>query len=92
MSSPLCVCSQYSKLALLSFISDTPFHPTATDNPKTLLELQEKHWKPLLDWARKEFKTDVRHFESVMITSQSEETKDAFRAALDALDPWQFAC
>lgn len=75
----------------ICFISEKPAHPTATDNPKSLLELQEKHWAPLLEWARKEFNTDVRQFESVMITSQPKETKDAIRRVFNSLDPWQFA-
>jgi ATP synthase mitochondrial F1 complex assembly factor 2 len=62
------------------------------DYPPALVELQTRHWSPLLDWAREEFKADIRIFRSLMSNSQPLETKDIFRRVLDAMDAWQLAC
>ena len=78
-------------------------HPTTTnlqltplsffeDYPPALVDLQNLHWSPLLDWAREEFKADIRISRSLMLSSQSSETKEIFRKVLNDLDAWQLAC
>lgn len=62
------------------------------DYPPFLVELQTRHWSPLLDWAREEFKADIRIFRSLMSSSQPLKTQEIFRRVLNAMDAWQLAC
>lgn len=73
----------YLQLTSLSFFEDYP---------PALVDLQNLHWSPLLDWAREEFRADIQIFRSLMSNSQSSETKDIFRSVLNDLDVWQLAC
>lgn len=74
-----------------SFFSENPPNPLATDQPPTLLELQQKHWVPLLEWAQNEFNVEIRSSDSIIFSTQPEETKNVFRGLLDSLDSWQLA-
>ncbi|KDQ12353.1 hypothetical protein BOTBODRAFT_81258, partial [Botryobasidium botryosum FD-172 SS1] len=76
--------------ALLKYLdTDTVcFHETA---PLALVELQHKHWDPLLEWARAEYKAEIRVFDSLLINTQPKATRDVFARALKGLDNWQLA-
>ncbi|OJA13726.1 hypothetical protein AZE42_02948 [Rhizopogon vesiculosus] len=61
------------------------------DDPPPLVELQHKHWDPLLEWARSTFDVDVQVFTSVLLHSQSAETRTKFNDILTEMDPWELA-
>jgi ATP synthase F1 complex assembly factor 2 len=56
-----------------------------------LVELQQKHWDPLLEWARSTFDVEIQVFTSVLFHSQSSETKAKFDAILTEMNPWELA-
>ncbi|KAF8522088.1 ATP12-domain-containing protein [Hysterangium stoloniferum] len=76
--------------ALLDYF-DTDTICFFTDHPPTLVSLQQRHWLPLLLWAEEEFKIEIRRFDSLMVTPQSTEAKEAIRNALDGMDAWKLA-
>lgn len=53
--------------------------------------LQEKHWDPLLDWARSTFDVEINKFESLLYNSQPEATKAKFDQVLREFDAWEMA-
>jgi ATP synthase mitochondrial F1 complex assembly factor 2 len=59
--------------------------------PPQLVKLQKEHWDPLLDWVRSEYKVDIRTFDSVLVNSQPEETRETFQAVLRDMDQWTLA-
>ncbi|KIJ37704.1 hypothetical protein M422DRAFT_76024 [Sphaerobolus stellatus SS14] len=82
---------KYLDTDTICFFTETPAHPLATDNPRSLIDLQEKHWAPLLDWARKEFDTEIRRFDTVMFAKQPKETIEKIQRVLESLNPWELA-
>jgi len=61
------------------------------DYPPRLVELQTKHWDPLLEWTRTEFNVSIRTFDSLFIHSQPPETRETFERVLRDMDQWTFA-
>lgn len=61
------------------------------DEPPPLVVLQQKHWDPLLKWARSTFDVDIITFNSILANSQPDATKMKFDAVLAEFDPWQMA-
>lgn len=59
--------------------------------PSQLVKLQTEHWDPLLDWARTEFGVEIRTFDSVLLNSQPEHTRNTFRSVLQDMDQWTLA-
>jgi ATP synthase mitochondrial F1 complex assembly factor 2 len=55
------------------------------------VKLQEEHWSPVIQWAKEELKIEVKTFDSVMIGSQPQASKEALRKILAELDQWQLA-
>ena len=61
------------------------------DSPKTLVKLQDAHWKPLLSWIRDELGLEIRVHESIFSADQPEETKIRLGEVVKAFDEWQLA-
>ena len=57
--------------------------------PDALVELQRKHWDPILDWARETFRVEIKTFDSIFSTPQPAETFAKLDHAMSQLDPWQ---
>jgi len=55
------------------------------------MELQKKHWDPILNWARETFEVEIHTFDSVFSTPQPPETLAKLDHAVSKLDPWQMA-
>jgi chaperone required for assembly of F1-ATPase len=53
--------------------------------------LQEKHWDPLLNWARSTFDVEIHKFNSILFNSQPEATKQKLGKILGQFDPWEMA-
>ncbi|KAH8829662.1 hypothetical protein DL96DRAFT_1527350 [Flagelloscypha sp. PMI_526] len=62
-----------------------------SDRPPPLVSLQERHWVPLLDWARKTFSIEVKAFDSLIFQPQPQATKDTLLQVMSSLDIWQMA-
>jgi len=76
--------------ALLKYLyTDTIcFHQ---DYPDALVELQKKHWDPIISWARDTFKIQIHTFDSIFSTPQPAETLAKLDRVVSKLDPWQMA-
>ncbi|KAG2158416.1 uncharacterized protein EDB93DRAFT_1077117 [Suillus bovinus] len=61
------------------------------DDPPPLVELQHKHWDPLIEWATSTFNIDIQVFTSILFHSQSAETRTKLDAVLSEMDPWELA-
>ena len=59
--------------------------------PDALVDLQKKHWDPILDWARETFKVEIHTFDSIFSTPQPAETFAKLDHVMSKLDPWQMA-
>ncbi|KAG1754466.1 hypothetical protein EDB19DRAFT_656582 [Suillus lakei] len=82
-------CSEVRESLLDYLDTDTIcFHH---DDPPPLVELQHKYWDPLLEWARSTFDIDIRVFTSILLHSQSAETRTKLDAILTEMDPWELA-
>ncbi|EIN07833.1 ATP12-domain-containing protein [Punctularia strigosozonata HHB-11173 SS5] len=64
------------------------FHET---EPPALVELQKKHWHPILDWARSTFGVEIHAFDSLLAGPQPPETVQKFDEIMQSLDAWELA-
>ena len=55
------------------------------------MELQKKHWNPILDWARDTFEIQIHTSNSIFSTPQPTETFAKLDRVISELDPWQMA-
>ncbi|KIK97399.1 hypothetical protein PAXRUDRAFT_824945 [Paxillus rubicundulus Ve08.2h10] len=76
--------------ALLNYL-DTDTICFQHDDPESLVELQKKHWDPLLEWARTTFDIEINVHRSVLFHSQPERTRQALDSVLAQMDPWEMA-
>jgi chaperone required for assembly of F1-ATPase len=58
------------------------------DRPPELVQLQRKHWQPMLDWANTALNTDFTHASSITHITQSAESLSAIRQHADRFDAW----
>lgn len=72
---------------------DRPFLPCSfhQEYPDALVELQKKHWDPILNWARETFKVEIHTFDSIFSKPQPAETFARLDRVMSKLDPWQMA-
>ena len=61
------------------------------EEPRQLRKLQEEHWKPLVDWSKKDLELDTKLFDSVLIGKQPEESKAKLLSILKEFDQWKMA-
>lgn len=55
------------------------------------MDLQKKHWDPLLAWAEETYGVKIRVSKSLFGSDQTEETKARFAEVMKSLDEWQLA-
>ncbi|KAI0340117.1 ATP12-domain-containing protein [Trametopsis cervina] len=61
-------------------------------SPDVLVSLQQTHWIPLLEWARKTFEVEINAATDSFVPSrQPKATIEKFDALLSSLDGWQMA-
>lgn len=70
---------------------DPPRFSFHQDYPDPLVRLQDKHWNPLLAWARDTFNIEFYTFQSVLFSSQPDATKQVLDEELEKLDSWKLA-
>jgi ATP synthase F1 complex assembly factor 2 len=61
------------------------------DEPPPLVTLQQRHWDPLLSWARMTFDVEIHTFTSILFNSQPDATKKKLEGVLRNLDHWEMA-
>ncbi|KAL4068082.1 hypothetical protein V8B97DRAFT_1866613 [Scleroderma yunnanense] len=61
------------------------------DDPPPLVDLQKKHWDPLLEWARMTYDVEIQVFNSVLFHSQPERTRKILGDVVAQMDPWEMA-
>ncbi|KAJ7219136.1 hypothetical protein GGX14DRAFT_434756 [Mycena pura] len=76
--------------ALLQYL-DTDTICFYEDYPPQLVELQARHWDPILAWARSTFNIELQAFNSVLFGSQPNETKSKMDHVLSSLNHWEMA-
>nr|GAT43997.1 predicted protein [Mycena chlorophos] len=84
------VTSVQVRQALLQYL-DTDTICFYEDYPPQLVDLQTKHWDPLLAWARSTFGIEVKTFDSVLFNSQPEATKAKLDEVLSSMNQWEMA-
>jgi ATP synthase F1 complex assembly factor 2 len=55
------------------------------------VDLQTKHWDPLLHWARTTFEVEILTFNSILSHTQSDATKERFAEILAQFNQWEMA-
>jgi ATP synthase F1 complex assembly factor 2 len=53
--------------------------------------LQNAHWKPLIEWASKTFKTEIKVYEGILNTRQSDDTILKLGAVVEQYDQFKLA-
>ncbi|KAG1877812.1 ATP12-domain-containing protein [Suillus subalutaceus] len=82
-------CSEVRESLLNYLDTDTIcFHH---DDPPPLVELQHKYWDPLIEWAKSTFNIDIQVFTSILLHSQSAETRAKLDVILTEMNPWELA-
>lgn len=59
--------------------------------PEVLTDLQDKYWKPILDWTQKEFDVKINTTTDIFAITQPTETKEKFRAIIDQMGPLELS-
>jgi ATP synthase F1 complex assembly factor 2 len=70
---------------------DQPRFSFHQDYPDPLVRLQDKHWIPLLGWARDTFNIEFYTSQSVLFSAQPDATKRVLDEELEKLDSWKLA-
>jgi ATP synthase F1 complex assembly factor 2 len=78
------------RTALLKYL-DTDTICFHQDYPDPLVRLQDKHWIPLLGWARDTFNIEFYTSQSVLFSAQPDATKRVLDEELEKLDSWKLA-
>ncbi|TIC47232.1 DNA topoisomerase II [Wallemia mellicola] len=61
------------------------------DKPSQLVELQEKHWRPIVEWANKRYNTTIHVFENVLASKQPEESRKLLHNEILQFDAFTLA-
>ncbi|CAG8513835.1 11924_t:CDS:2 [Ambispora gerdemannii] len=59
--------------------------------PESLVELQKRHWDPLLRWAQKFYEVEIKVTNSIMGVKQSGSTMEKLKKAVDEFEPLKLA-
>jgi ATP synthase F1 complex assembly factor 2 len=54
--------------------------------PEVLTDLQDKYWKPIIDWAQTAYDVKINYTTDIFAISQPQETKDKFRAIINNMN------
>ncbi|KLO18802.1 ATP12-domain-containing protein [Schizopora paradoxa] len=61
------------------------------DGPSALVELQTKHWEPLIAWMREDVGVEVTIHTSLFGSEQPSSSKEKLSAIMQSLNPWKLA-
>jgi ATP synthase F1 complex assembly factor 2 len=59
--------------------------------PQNLVERQDLHWNPLVEWIEKEFGCKVNVTEGIEAIKQDEKTVETLRKVAEGMDPFELA-
>lgn len=59
--------------------------------PPQLVKLQEAHWKPLIDWVSTTFDVEIKIYEGILGTKQSEATIKKLGEIVQGYDQFKLA-
>ncbi|CAO3587563.1 unnamed protein product [Absidia cylindrospora] len=59
--------------------------------PEVLVQLQDAYWKPIIDWASKNYNITINTTTDIFATEQPQETKDKLRAVVEQMDHYELA-
>ncbi|KAG0146486.1 hypothetical protein CROQUDRAFT_657292 [Cronartium quercuum f. sp. fusiforme G11] len=77
--------------SLLSYL-DTDTICFFESKPKRLVDLQEKYWKPLIEWINQSYSIDLKLYEdSIILPKQSSHTKESLRSVVMEFDQLKLA-
>ncbi|KAL7750610.1 ATP synthase mitochondrial F1 complex assembly factor 2 [Sorochytrium milnesiophthora] len=62
-----------------------------SDFPEVLVQLQTKHWEPLIEWAKNKFGVDIRPAYGLLNSSQPQQTEDTLRQHIERYTPLKLA-
>ncbi|ORX91500.1 ATP12-domain-containing protein [Basidiobolus meristosporus CBS 931.73] len=55
--------------------------------PQSLIDLQNEHWKPLIDWVEEKYQVKLNVTNSILGTAQQPETVKRLRQEVESFDP-----
>ncbi|EGG12972.1 uncharacterized protein MELLADRAFT_32252 [Melampsora larici-populina 98AG31] len=62
------------------------------EKPQRLVDLQDKHWKPLIEWISQTYSVNLKiHHDSILFAKQSPATKEALRSVVMHFDRLKLA-
>ncbi|KZT11625.1 ATP12-domain-containing protein [Laetiporus sulphureus 93-53] len=61
------------------------------NEPTSLVNLQEMHWKPLLEWTQSTFNVDISTSDSFLLSPHPQETVKKLNEIMFNFDHWQMA-
>lgn len=61
------------------------------DFPEVLTQLQDDHWKPIIDWTQKKFNVKINTTNDIFAITQPEETKETLRKVIEDMTPLELA-
>jgi len=61
------------------------------DFPDILVELQDQHWKPILQWIERQYSVEFKVTHGIFPVEQPQRTKDALRKLVDDMDALELA-
>ncbi|KAI9308408.1 hypothetical protein BJ944DRAFT_260263 [Cunninghamella echinulata] len=61
------------------------------DHPEVLVQLQDKYWKPILEWATTHYDVQINTTHDIFAVQQPQATKDKFRAVVEEMDSFELA-
>lgn len=61
------------------------------DEPPPLVNLQTRHWDPLLDWVQSSFDVRIERFASILPSPQPVDSKNKLREVISKFDLWELA-
>jgi hypothetical protein len=67
----------------------TSFHES---KPRVLVEMQQTHWMPLLEWLKETHQIDLKvYHDSILFSKQSSATHSKLRSIVASFDPLKLA-
>lgn len=56
------------------------------------MKLQERHWRPILDWAESSFDVKISTTDSFLLSPHPQETYGKLDTLMSGFDVWEMAC
>ncbi|CAO3617390.1 unnamed protein product [Cunninghamella blakesleeana] len=61
------------------------------DYPEVLVELQDKYWKPIIQWVSQHYNVQINTTDEIFAVQQPQETKDKLRSVVEDMDSYELA-